>query len=237
MIDEALNPDFTITSISMPTKGAATMINQTSLRWTIDQLGVTANEGASLEFWIKHVGNSSGNKLVNQSITYTDSENNQAIFPTPSVMVDCGIVVMPEPCPEPVDITVGRCQDSLVYDAGDVSLESLGRILQLDVNLKSVCPGKRTALGVVLTEVDQEGNEHQRGMKTMTIPAHNSPTCRDVLVKCIRFVLPEDMDVSGENPPAICNARNFKARFIAHYIDSDFRCCELEEQNSSSSAM
>ena len=84
----------------MPTKGAATMINQTSLRWTIDQLGVTANEGASLEFWIKHVGNSSGNKLVNQSITYTDSENNQAIFPTPSVMVDCGIVVMPEPCPE-----------------------------------------------------------------------------------------------------------------------------------------
>lgn len=237
VIDEALNPDFTITSISMPTKGAATMINQTSLRWTIDQLGVTANEGASLEFWIKHVGNSSGNKLVNQSITYTDSENNQAIFPTPSVMVDCGIVVMPEPCPEPVDITVGRCQDSLVYDAGDVSLESLGRILQLDVNLKSVCPGKRTALGVVLTEIDQEGNEHQRGMKTMTIPAHNSPTCRDVLVKCIKFVLPEDMDVSGENPPAICNARNFKARFIAHYIDSDFRCCELEEQNSSSSAM
>ena len=221
----------------MPTKGAATMINQTSLRWTIDQLGVTANEGASLEFWIKHVGNSSGNKLVNQSITYTDSENNQAIFPTPSVMVDCGIVVMPEPCPEPVDITVGRCQDSLVYDAGDVSLESLGHILQLDVNLKSVCPGKRTALGVVLTEIDQEGNEHQRGMKTMTIPAHNSPTCRDVLVKCIKFVLPEDMDVSGENPPAICNARNFKARFIAHYIDSDFRCCELEEPNSSSSAM
>ena len=101
VIDEALNPDFTITSISMPTKGAATMINQTSLRWTIDQLGVTANEGASLEFWIKHVGNSSGNKLVNQSITYTDNENNQAIFPTPSVMVDCGIVVMPEPCPEP----------------------------------------------------------------------------------------------------------------------------------------
>ena len=83
VIDEALNPDFTITSISMPTKGAATMINQTSLRWTIDQLGVTANEGASLEFWIKHVGNSSGNKLVNQSITYTDSENNQANLPHP----------------------------------------------------------------------------------------------------------------------------------------------------------
>ena len=233
VIDEVLNPDFTITSISMPTKGAATMLNQTSLRWTIDQLGVTANEGASLEFWVRHTGNSSGNKLVNQSITYTDSENNQAIFPTPSVLVDCGIVVMPEPGPEPVDITIGRCQDSLVYDAGDVALESLGRILQLDVNLKNVCPGKRAALGVVLTEVDQEGNEHQRGMKAMTIPALQFPTCRDVLVKCVKFVLPENMDVSSENPPAICNARNFKARLIAHYIDSDFRCCELPEQSGS----
>ena len=109
--------------------------------------------------------------------------------------------------------------------------------MQLDVNLKSVCPGKRTALGVVLTEVDQEGNEHQRGMKAMTIPAHNSPTYRDVLVKCNRFDRSEDLDVSGENPPAIGNARNFKARFIAHYIDCDFRCCELEEQNSDSSSM
>ena len=63
-------------------------------------------------------------------------------------------------------------------------------------------------------------------MKTLTIPAHNSPSCRDVLVKCIKFVLPEDLDVSTEDPMAICSTRNLKARFITHYVDTDFRCCE-----------
>lgn len=78
----------------------------------------------------------------------------------------------------------------------------------------------------MLSEVDQQGNEYQRGMKTLTIPAHNHPTCRDVLVKCVKFVLPEDLDVSGGTPNAMCNTRNFKARFIAHHIDSDHHCCE-----------
>ena len=51
-------------------------------------------------------------------------------------------------------------------------------------------------------------------------------TCRDVLVKCIKFVVPEDLDVSGGSARRLCNPRNFKARFIAHNIDTDFRCCE-----------
>ena len=74
--------------------------------------------------------------------------------------------------------------------------------------------------------VDANGMEYQRGMKAMTIPAHNASTCRDVLVKCIKFVVPEDLDVSGASTQAMCNSRNFKARFIAHTIDTDFRCCE-----------
>ena len=82
------------------------------------------------------------------------------------------------------------------------------------------------ALAAILTEVDENGMEYQRGMKAMTIPAHTFPTCRDVLVKCIKFVVPEDLDVSGGSPQAMCNDRNFKARFIAHNIDTDFRCCE-----------
>lgn len=92
--------------------------------------------------------------------------------------------------------------------------------------MKNVCPGKRVALGIILTEVDPNGMEYQRGMKAITIPAHSFPSCRDVLVKCVKFVLPEDLDVSGGNPDAMCNARNFKARFIAHTIDTDYRCCD-----------
>ncbi len=83
VIDEVINPDFAITSISMPTKGMASMVNATTLKWTIDQLGTTANEGASLEFDIIHVADTPGNKKVNQSISYTDSEGNTAVFPSP----------------------------------------------------------------------------------------------------------------------------------------------------------
>ncbi len=226
VIDEVISPDFTITSVSPPTKGTAMMMDSNTIQWKIQELGVSANEGASLEFDIQHIAQSSGEKLVNQSITYSDTEGNVVVFPDPSVTVECGIVVTPEPCPIPVDLTIDGCQDSAVIDAGDTYLQSLGRILQLDVTVKNVCPGKRVALGIILTEVDPNGMEYQRGMKAITIPAHSFPSCRDVLVKCVKFVLPEDLDVSGGNPDAMCNARNFKARFIAHTIDTDYRCCD-----------
>lgn len=226
VIDEVVNSDFAITSMIPPTKGTAMMIDSNTIQWKISELGVSANEGASLEFYIKHIAPDPGQKLVNQSITYSDNEGNVVVFPDPSVTVECGIVVNPEPCPVPVDLTIDGCQDSVVIDVGDTYLESLGRILQLDVTIKNVCPGKRVALAVILTEIGPNGDEYQRGMKAITIPAHDSPNCRDVLVKCIKFVLPEDLDVSGGMPEAICNPRNFKARFIAHNIDTDYRCCD-----------
>ncbi len=148
------------------------------------------------------------------------------IFPKPKVMVDCDVVVQPDPCPVPVELKAEGCADSVVVDMGDVSLSSQGRILQLDVTVKNVCPGKRVALAAILTEVDENGMEHQRGMKVMTLPAHDQPSCRDVLVKCIKFVVPEDLDVSGGSPTSLCNPRNFKARFLANAIDTDYRCCE-----------
>lgn len=223
VIDEVVNPDFVITSISSPTKGSATMLDAHSLRWNIDQLGVTASESATLDFFIRHVGQQPGTKLVNESITYSDNEGNVVSFPKPTVSVECDIVVHPEPCPEPVDLTVEGCQDSVLVDLGDVYLGSQGRIIQMDVTIQNVCPGKRVALAAILTEVDQDGMEHQRGMKAFTIPAHSAPVCRDVRVKCIKFVVPEDLNVSGA---AMCSPRKFKARFLANNIDTDYRCCE-----------
>ncbi len=226
VIDEVVTSDFAITSILNPSAGSATMLNSTSLRWAIPELGVTASESATLEFFVRHVGSNPGTKLVNESITYTDTEGNVVIFPEPTVSVECDVVVNPEECPIPVDLTVDGCSDSVVVDMGDVYLESLGRIVQMDVTIKNVCPGKRVALAAILTEVDENGMEYQRGTKAVTIPAHSFPTCRDVLVKCIKFVIPEDLDVSGGSTQVMCNPRNFKVRFIAHNIDSDFRCCE-----------
>ena len=226
VIDEVVNSDFVITSIVPPTIGTATMINSQTLQWKIAELGVSGNEGATLEFFIRHTAQTSGTKKVNESITYTDTEGNVVSFPDPTVTVDCGMVIDVEECPLPVDLTVDGCQDSVVVDMGDTFLESLGRIVQLDVTVKNVCPNKRVALGVVLTEVDSEGIEYPRGMKTVTIPAHTFPTCRDVLVRCVKFVLPEDLSVSGTGAGSMCGPRNLKARFIAHTIDTDYSCCD-----------
>ena len=125
-----------------------------------------------------------------------------------------------------MDLSIEGCSDAVLVDMGDTYLESMGRIVQLDVTIKNVCPGKRVALAAILTEVDENGTEYQRGMKAITIPAHDAPACRDILVKCLKFVVPEDLNVSGGNNQSMCDQRNFKARFIAHYIDTDYRCCE-----------
>ncbi|HIT53950.1 MAG TPA: VWA domain-containing protein [Candidatus Fimivicinus intestinavium] len=227
VIDEVVNPEFVITSVLPPSKGAASLVNADTLKWSIDALGTAASEGASLEFFIRHTVSTSGNKLVNQSITYTDAEHNSVTFPDPSVTVDCGIVVQPEQCPEPVDITIDGCQDSLVVNLGDTHLESLGRLLQVSATLKDVCPGKRVALAISLTEIDPCGEEHPRGFKAITIPAHNAPACRDVLVQCIKFVLPEDLNVSSCGcTGGMCGPRNLRVRLVSNYIDSAFHCCD-----------
>ena len=223
VIDDRISDCFRITSLSSPTKGSASLLTPTTLQWKIAELGATQTEGAVLEFTVEHTGSCSRELEVNEEISYTDTEGNVVNFPSPTVEVDCGIIILPETRPDPVEIEVDGCQDALEFDAGDVELESLGCIVQLDVTIRNVCPNRRVALAVILTEVDEHGLEHKRGLKTLTIPAHNRSSCRDVTVRCIKFVLPEDLDVSGEDS-AICNTRDFKARFIAHYIDNDFDC-------------
>lgn len=224
VVTDTISPCFRITSVAMPTKGTASLLDANTVQWRIDELGVTQSEGAVLEFTVEHIGPCSGTIEVNESISYDDAEGNVVSFPSPELEVDCDIAVLPEICPEPVDLTVDGCEDTLEFDAGDLEMGSLGRIVQLSVTLQNVCPNKRVALAAILTEVDDQGIEYKRGMKTMLIPAHTRDTCRDVTIRCIKFVLPEGLDVSG-SVGSMCNARNFKARFIANYIDNDFECC------------
>ena len=222
---------FRITSVAMPTKGAASLRDPHTVCWQIDSLGVNCREGAELEFTVEHTGTNSGNIEVNESIHYSDSEGNTATFPSPRLDVECGVVDSCDLCPEPMDLRIDGCEDSMEFDAGDIGMD-LGRIVQLHVRLRSVCPNRRVALAAILTEVDSAGVEHNRGMKTIAVPAHNRSRCSDVFVRSLRFVLPESLDVSNTtgtdvalNPQnSICNRRHFRARFIAHYIDTDFQC-------------
>ena len=227
VLTDEVSDCFRILSVNSPTKGSASLVNSQTVRWTIAELGVSQSEGAALEFTVEHMGPCAGRVTVNEDITYDDDQDNAVSFPDPQIQVDCGLVICPEGCPEPVCITIGGCEDTLEFNAGDLGMESLGRILQLDVTLRNVCPNRRVAMAVILNEVDAQGEEHRRGMKMMTVPAHDRSECHDMTLRCIRFVLPEDLDPDGDCG-CICNDRTFRVRFIAHYIDSDFECCECQ---------
>ena len=226
VVDEVVHSDFQITSILTPQKGDATLMGPNTIRWTIEELGATDVETATLEFYVRHIGETGGTKPVNQSITYTDREKQDVSFPDPKVLVDCGVVTTPEGCPEPVEVTMDGCQDFVSVDLGDTYLQSQGRILEVRATLHNVCPEKRVALAVLLSEVDEKGKEHPRGMKTVTVPVHHCPACRNVLVRGIRFILPEDLNVSG-TPGKLGTPRNLRVRLFSHYVDYDFQCCNV----------
>lgn len=226
VITDKVNDCFKIVAVSTPSKGTASLIDEKTLEWKIAVLGDKKSETATLEFTVQHVGSCTGSIEVNESVTYTDKERHKVTFPSPKIEVECGVVVVPEGCPAPANVIIGGCDDTVEIDAGKIDLESLGRILQVDVTLKNVCPHKKVALAVIVTEVDSKEKEHKRGMKILTIPEHTRPTCQDVEVRCIKFVLPESLDVSGSTT-SICDSRKFKVRFISHYIDNDFACCDV----------
>lgn len=217
VIDEALNPDFVITGPPVPTRGTVSLLTGAFFRWSIDSLGATGTESATVTFPVRHTAGTTGTKNVDASLTYTDTEGNAVSFDNPRIFVNCQPVFQADGCPESVEVAVEGCGDFVEVDAGDLALEDTGRILQLDVNLLNVCPGRRVALAVVLTELENDVPV-PRGMKTFTIPAHDRPACADVLVTCIRFILPDD----GNGP---CASRELQARFMAHYIDNGFTCC------------
>ena len=226
VINDTISDCFRITALSAPTRGTASLQSQNTVLWQIPELGVTESEGAVLEFTVEHVGPCSGTVEVNESISFDDAEGNVVSFPSPTIDVDCGVVVVPEPCPQPVELTVSGCGDTVEFDAGLLDLGALGRILQLSVTLQNVCPGKRVALAAILSELNEEGEEVQRGLKVLTVPAHTSFTCQAVTVRCITFVLPQD---ETDSPNSLCGERRFRARFIAHYIDNGFVCCDQAE--------
>lgn len=211
---ETLEDDFILVDVFNPTKGTVTQTGNRSLVWKMDKLGTTSNEGATLQFTVQHVGTTGGNKLFNKSVLYSDNEGSTVVFPNPTIEVECQATVIAEPCPVKRDVFVPQCTDFVCADVGEIQLQSQGRILQLNVTLTNVCPNREVAMAVILTEKPENV---RRGMKVFSIPAHNGSQCKDVLVKNITFVLPEDgLD--------ICRPRNFSAQIIAHYATTNYVC-------------
>lgn len=122
------------------------------------------------------------------------------------------------PCPGTENIYFERCEDYKHHRMGNTPIDGQGRILDLSLRLVNVCPGKRVAVGVTVSEVDSHGNESPCGMKIITVPAHRHGCCSDVPVETIRFILPEDSGRSGSG--GTCSGRrHYVARVSAQYID------------------
>ena len=170
-IVEQLNPDFEIVNIVTPAKGTVEQQSDTQLTWKMDSLGVSGVESATLAFRARHRGVTGGVKQVNQSIQYSDAQGNLVDFPDPTVNVKCDVVVCAEPCPTPVDVVAERCSDTVVVDVGDVQLGGQGRIIQLELTVKDVCPNRRVALGVMLEEVGPDS-------RFLPTPSLDAGTCK-----------------------------------------------------------
>ena len=231
VLQEVLNPDFKIVNVNVPTYGTVNVLNAHALEWKADAVGAAGSELASLSFDIMHIGNTGGIKSVNQSVVYSDRQGAALIFPDPKVRVNCGSHVIVEPCPPPMDFQMEGCQDAAVINANDTFISGLGRIVQVDALVKNVCPDKRTAVAVLLWEVDDQGVEYARGVKSVLIPALGGTSCQDVQLKCISFVVPEELDVSGD-ANSICDPRKFRVRVLANYVDTDFICCDVRTGNA-----
>lgn len=226
LINEKLNKDFKISRIISNNVGTATVTGLQTLEWQIAQFGISTDEKAELAFEIEYIGTENKTTKVNELITYTDKAKNTLTFPNPDIQLTCTeVVIIPDSCQTGTTVEIDSCNDAQTLVVNDIVVEDLGRVVQVDVPIKNVCPNKRLGLSVLLTEIDINGVEHNRGMKTVLINKIVSDTCEDIIVKCLNFSVPEALDPSG-NIYTICNTRTFKARAFVNYIDTNFTCCD-----------
>ena len=180
IITDKVNACFKIVAVSTPSKVRQALLTRERLSGKSQSSAIKSVKlQLNLQF---NVGSCTGSVEVNESVT-TATRKSTGYVPVTEIEVECGIVVVPESCPAPVNVTIGGCDDAVEIDAGKIDLESLGRILQIDVTIRNVCPHKRVALAVIVTEVDSKDKEHKRGVKILTIPAHTRANCQDVEVR------------------------------------------------------
>ena len=218
--------NFKFSKITSPSDGSAVIQNQNLITWNIGTLGTQQPENALLIYDVIYTGNAFGTFPITSSSILTDG--NQEPFPlmNPTITIsENGEDIIVEPCPEPIDIIVPPCQDSVHVTVPNVPIAGLGRIIQMDVTINNVCPGKRTAVSVILSEEDTQGILHPRGVKHFMIPALSGEICQSVTLKCIQFSVPEALDPDAVTD-SLCHTRKFSAQVLANYVDTDFQCCD-----------
>ncbi|MDD2218050.1 MAG: hypothetical protein PHW03_04760 [Eubacteriales bacterium] len=137
------------------------------------------------------------------------------------IIAEDGTITVSEKDIIAVNLAMKERSETQVFDVGDLYMHSTGCIVNLEVKIKDVHPNKRAALGIILTEIDKDGKEHSRGVKTFTVPAHSEASCCDIVVKNIKFALPDDLNASREESQKSCCRRNLRVRTVVHHIDGE----------------
>lgn len=86
------------------------------------------------------------------------------------------------------------------------------RVLDVSVTLRNVCPGRAGTLGLSLNELDENGAEHARGFRAISVPPQPGSRPQDVQLGSVRFVLPGDTGLQRR--------RHLVVRTTHHYLDS-----------------
>lgn len=116
-------------------------------------------------------------------------------------------------------IIYNGCEEIKINALGDKTIDATGRIMDVTMTLKNVCPCRRVSVGYMVTELDAQNNEHSCGFKCFTVPAHYNAGCCDVALEATRFILPDDARVDG-GVGACSGRRHFIVRADAHYADT-----------------
>ena len=224
--------DFEFSRVISTTHGTA-VHDAGQVNWTIGALGSPQEVTATLIYEITHTADTTGKKPATAGNTLTAGGISYAVddpelFITPECS-GCEGIDVPEGCPEPTPFTIPSCKDAVHVALEPTGIASQGRIAQLDLTLKAVCPKKRVAVSITLMEVAPDGTELPRGVKHILVPAQVGDACKDVTLNCIQFSLPEALDGTGKTG-SICNPRQFNARVIANYVDTDYACCEAQTE-------
>lgn len=117
------------------------------------------------------------------------------------------------------DVYYSSCEEAKIKVMPDQEILSTGRVLDVTLTLRNVCPCRHISVGYLVTEVDENNNEHARGFKAFTVEPHYYASCRDMELESTRFILPDDARVDGCSGQCE-GTRHFIVRAEAHYADT-----------------
>ena len=207
---------FALERLEAPSAGHTLQTGPQTAVWELGVLESGCVQQLTLRLVLRHVGRTGGEKPMFSTLQYRDRCGDLLEFPLAHIRVDCGV-----PCPCEGGFRLEHCQNAALVDLGDTFLQNSGRMVLVNATVKNVCPGKRVAVAVQLTECVKEGREEPRGLQVLTLPAHEGPGCRDIPVRCVRFALPEE-------GAGLCRSRCFRASVFANYLDNTPVCCKPE---------